>query len=649
MHFRLPLATAALVVAGSLLPAAPSLAAEPVEDALKAWVAAIDASPQFAASYGTLTVVGGTAVMSDLRITAEGGPPIPIEVTADTLTVAGFRPGQPGGFSADDVAVGVIRATLGQSTTTFTTFRLRGLTVPDFASVSFDPNQPFTSIMRFYKLFLTASLAEGSIADVTTVQTMGSEQSSVTYRNLALAGFSGGKIASMTAGPLSMSAPSRDGLIRFVIDKLESYDTDLGVFVHVYDPDAYAGGRGDMQWRTAMRLAAYRNMSIEAPGARITLHDLELSDLRMRQPPAPVMPYLDSIMTNPVMSQRQQEELAERYALDLVASMGIGRFSLRGLDVTSNDFNRFHIGEFVLADASLDGLGEIAINDFDLAANGDGPMQGQRAAIGDIVFPPLEAIRSAMTAEREGRQVDAMALIPKLGFLEINGLHLIRLDEGPADIGRLLLTGKGHVGPIPTDVEMQMRGFEVPVALAGTRQGSSLSDLGYTTIRFDFGYRVVWNEADSTVRLENFSLDLADIGSLQGDLTIGGLTRAMLEHPETLAETSQNLQFVDARFTVKDQSLLSRIIGVQAARAGQTPEAFRKQITDALPFFLMALQNAGFQAKVAPALQSFLTTPDSLTIVAKPREPVSFSSLVSTMESAPQRLPDLLSIEVSVP
>src|SRR5690606_4561004 len=113
---------------------------------------------------------------------------------------------------------------------------------------------------------------------------------------------------------LSMSAPSRDGLIRFVIDKLESYDTDLGVFVHVYDPDAYAGGRGDMQWRTAMRLAAYRNMSIEAPGARITLHDLELSDLRMRQPPSPVLPYLDAIMTNPVMSQRQQEELAERYA-----------------------------------------------------------------------------------------------------------------------------------------------------------------------------------------------------------------------------------------------------------------------------------------------------------------------------------------------
>jgi hypothetical protein len=60
----------------------------------------------------------------------------------------------------------------------------------------------------------------------------------------------------------------------------------------------------------------------------------------------------------------------------------------------------------------------------------------------------------------------------------------------------------------------------------------------------------------------------------------------------------------------------------------------------------MALQNADFQQRIAPTLQTFIENPGSLTVTLKPEEPVPVMTVIQTVQQAPQRLPDILAVEV---
>ena len=73
--------------------------------------------------------------------------------------------------------------------------------------------------------------------------------SKVVYENFRIDDFADGKVGSFVAGPIRMESPTPDGLINMTIASIESRDTDLGAFVHVYSPDSYVDGVGDMVWR----------------------------------------------------------------------------------------------------------------------------------------------------------------------------------------------------------------------------------------------------------------------------------------------------------------------------------------------------------------------------------------------------------------
>lgn len=624
-----------------------AIAAEPVEDALRGWVATIDASPSWAARFEAIDVSAGAAVMRGLKITAEDSP-LPFEADFGALSVAGYAVGPGAGFSADAITIDAIRMLIGPSVMNVSAIRLDRLAIPDFTAVYFDPDRPFTSMMKFYQVALQARLAEGTIGEVAMVQTVGPDTSRVTYQNFKFTGLENGRIASATAGPFAMTAPSPEGLVRMSVDRVESFDTDLSAFVHVFDPDAYAGGVGDMTWRQAMRMAAYRNMVLEVPGARVVMKDLEMEGFRFRQPARPFTPFLDLAMANPNMTRSEMDALGQDSVLDMVSAFGIGRLSLRGVEVVTADIDRFHLGDFSLIDFSIDGLGEASVSDLDVVVGGEGSVRLQRFAIGEIEFPPIEVIRQAILAESGGGPEPAPTdVVPRLGFVEAMGVVVGMPASAPVTLDRARLTMQGYLGAVPTLVDFEMLGLSVPVALADRGPRETLSALGYTDIKVDAGYRLRWNEVDKSVEIRDVVLSLADIGTVKADVTLSGLTRQMIEHPETIETSLGGLMFDGARITVVDNSITNRVLGMQAAQMNVEPEKFRQQMVAAVPFFITALQNAGFQAKIAPALQAFLSAPGELTIEAKPLQPVPFSIVLSTAEDAPQNLPDLLSIEIT--
>ena len=67
-----------------------------------------------------------------------------------------------------------------------------------------------------------------------------------------------------------------------------------------------------------------------------------------------------------------------------------------------------------------------------------------------------------------------------------------------------------------------------------------------------------------------------------------------------------------------DHSLAGRVLDFLAKQQGLARADYAKQISDALPFLLIALNNPGFQEQVAAAVSSFLQDPKSLTIEIAP-------------------------------
>ena len=160
MRIRCWLAAAAVSL---LVPQAAS-AEEAVEAAIRSWVAALDATPDWSATFGGLIYdpTSDTALLTDLAIRAEPtAPAAGTIVTLATLSVAGYVEG-PDGFKVRSVS-----ADGGMLEAGFIKLRLpdigfEDLSVPSFIGFTFDDQKPFTSIMGAYRAGLKIGLREGT-------------------------------------------------------------------------------------------------------------------------------------------------------------------------------------------------------------------------------------------------------------------------------------------------------------------------------------------------------------------------------------------------------------------------------------------------------------------------------------------------------
>ena len=157
--------TVALLIAGFLLvssAAAPAAAEEPVETAIREWVAAIDASPDWTAKYGNLAYdeATKTATLTGLSIRLEGKP---LGLDVESISVADYAAGADGGFSASEITADGGAIDAGVAKVALSDIIFNDVAVPGLTGFVYDPEKPFTSIMRAYADVAQAKLSHGEI------------------------------------------------------------------------------------------------------------------------------------------------------------------------------------------------------------------------------------------------------------------------------------------------------------------------------------------------------------------------------------------------------------------------------------------------------------------------------------------------------
>ena len=658
-----------LVLAGTGLlfipaPVETALADSPVETAIRDFVAAVDASPGWSAAFRQLSYdePSDTAILSGLSIATPAGE---VKIDFESISVAGYAAGTDGSFTAKSIKTDGVAVDFGVFKMAIDDIVFEDVGVPVMLGGTYDREKPFTSIMAIYSGAAKARLGHGHIGSFSVIEVIEGVTTRIDYQNFEISDLHDGRTASITGGPIKMQSPSPDGLVNMTVAGVEATDMDLGAMIRVYDPSQYAGdGTGDMIWHTTLGHAAYKGVEMVLPGAKLAVGDFSMDDFKVRQPKHSFAPFLDAIIAHPDRPGMEAATPEVREGLvDLMSAFSMGRFSVTNVKVQASGIDQFAIRDFHIADFSIDGLGEMAVEGLAGAVEGQGSIKIGRLAFGGMTFPDAELLRSAVRSAGAPNQdgsldLDPTGLVPKLGFVEASGIEVQSSDIPHLALDKLRVDLSDYVGFIPTRLDASLSGLDMPVSAMDPQSRETFARLGYDHISLDYRLRYAWEKAREQLAVNDLHLRAADIGAITGSAVIGGVTRALLEHPDN-PDGALRLSLVSGKLTFSDESIVGKGLGLIAEKMKAPPDKFRQQFADALPFLLSVsalnnpalmtiLRQSGLMRQLTPAVKTFVAEPfGSLTVTMKPAAPVDFAAIGEAADKAPETLIGLLNLSVT--
>jgi len=651
------LAAAGLVL---FLPQA-ALAEQPVEMALRQMVADLDATPEWAASFRNLSYDTATDTATLSGFTARTERP-GTEISVETIAVTGYESLPDGTMKARSVTADGGTVKSGFVSVAIGDVGVENLSVPVMQGFVFDPAKPFTSIARMYGEALKASFSRARTGSVLVTETIKGVVNHITYDHIRLDGFANGKLDQFRAGPVRLESPSDNGLVKTTIGSFESHDTDLAAFVRVYDPDAYQGGVGDMVWHDGMRLAAYNDIVVDVPGAKITINSVSAEDLKVRQPPTSFAEFLDAIMVNPAMPKARMDRLMKEHLADMLGAWSIGRIGVSGFNVEAVGIDHLSLGGLTVSDFSIDGLGEFAIEDFGAAIRGQGAMRIGRFAFGKIAFGGIDGLNRLIVAADSGQNIDPASVMPALGFLDLAGLEVQTPDIDHLGLARFRIDSTRFSGAVPTAGTAELVGLTFPTsAIKDRKTREMLQRFGYDLIDFNGFAQSEWQEAGETFIVKDLRLGVKGMGSLAMKFALAGFPLAAFQDEKVFEAALPGIKLVDGEFTFKDETIVGTGLTLLAEQFGfNVPlEQFRKQFAGAVPLLLSfgtasdpklaaLIQKSGLLAQLTPAVSKMVAAPGgSITFDLKPPAPVSLMTIPNVAETSPENLAALLGLSIS--
>ncbi len=634
----------------------------PVETAIKDLATAIGGSADWTAGYRSLSydAATDTAVISGLQLATRRGD---LKVEFETISIVGYAPAAGGGFTAKAIKADGGAVDAGAVKAALVDISFEDVGVPALKGGAFDPEKPFSSMISMYSGVIRSTMGHGHVGSLSLVETIEGITSRVSYENFDISDFHDGKTATVSAGPLKLESPSPDGLVDITIGSVAGSDIDAGAMMRAYDPSTYGpGGIGDMIWHQTLGHAAYKDITMQVPGVQLAIGEFSMDGLKVRQPTHSFAPLLDFAMAHPGMSQQEMADAAREEAVDLLSSIAMGRFAVSGIKVQASGVTQFDLGDVSLSDFSIEGLGEFAIDGLVAAVEGQGAVKIGRFAFGGIKFPDIELLRTASKAGLGSGNTDVpfdpATLAPKLGFLEASGIDIQTTDVPHIGLDRMRVDLGGYVGYLPTRVSSTIVGLDVPLDSLDRSARETFKRLGYDRVSLDYDLKLGWDEPKQQLDIDNIRIRAANVGGMTASAVIGGLTREMVEHPDS-PDGAQDLSLVSGKMTLNDESIVGKGLGLLAEKLKVPQDKFRQQFADALPFLLSLsalndptlmtmIRQSGLLKKLAPALKTFIAEPSgSLTLTVAPTQPVKLVDVLDAAQKAPENLIGLLNLSFS--
>ncbi|NLH79410.1 MAG: hypothetical protein GX458_01000 [Phyllobacteriaceae bacterium] len=234
----------------------------------------------------------------------------------------------------------------------------------------------------------------------------------------------------------------------------------------------------------------------------------------------------------------------------------------------------------------------------------------------------------------------------------VTGITFTSEDGKTFPVASASFSATDYVGDTPRKAAFELKGLVVPL----DPHDSDLEQvraLGYEKATIDASFSGTWDDKTGRLAISSFTVGAADMGTLKIAATIGGVTPEVVDAMKKAeADQTKQMELLQG-LTVEalslrwdDASLTGRVLDRQAKDQGVDTKTYAKQLKLLMPAMLSMIGNKDFEKKVAGATGSFLDSPKSLTVSARPKAPVPFGQLMGAAMAMPQTLPAVLGVEV---
>jgi hypothetical protein len=230
---------------------------------------------------------------------------------------------------------------------------------------------------------------------------------------------------------------------------------------------------------------------------------------------------------------------------------------------------------------------------------------------------------------------------------EANNLQITPKDQpGSISIAKLYVESSDVVDGMPQASKGSVEGITVPPEVFS--EATFKPDaIGYDKLVLDVSWDGSRDLAAKTATINDFTLSIHDGGDLSISGVIGELPDPRTLNDPNAAGSVSKTKVHSLTIRYDDNSLAGRVLDYLANQQGLARADYAKQISDALPFLLIAMNNPGFQEQVAAAVSGFLQDPQSITIEIAPDAPVSGDDLIALAKTDPGKIPDALKASIT--
>jgi hypothetical protein len=307
---------------------------------------------------------------------------------------------------------------------------------------------------------------------------------------------------------------------------------------------------------------------------------------------------------------------------DLLTAFETSEVSFGGIACEGLDDDGSAVG-FTVAGMTMGAMSpgtypSFSMDGFDITVEGDGEV-----SLDNFTVKPMDVSTLVATLQSAPERVDdawfeanARNLIPEMEGIAIRGISVDIEDPDNEDariqgaVGAFDLTLENYRNGIPTNFAMSADNFvgDVPAG-TGDETLEQLRSLGVTDFDLGFRFATSWDEAASTIDIEEISLTGVDLGTLRLAGAFGNATDELFDlDPDVALQAAMGAAVHSLRLDVEDAGIINFVIAAVAQDQGVNPADLRPIYADiAQGTVIGALAGIADAAKLGDAVNSFIS------------------------------------------
>lgn len=591
----------------------------------------------------------------------EGGGAIDAVLTAPEIVVSDLAPAGEG-YSASitmptaNLAVTVAGAageTLSYAVTA-TDYSFQNASWDAFPQISANPAAPVSRFAPLIDWIAGLSYEENAIGRIDAVVVMDGERQEVSYGPLTLGPVVDGRLESFEYAPLvsrqTSEIPNAEGEPE-TVEIVVEYGATRGRGVDMKPIAALLTGVGaEGGAQSVVEELTIDSIDVSAGGMfEFSLGSTVIEDFTVDTSRGALMAKLDPLVLAATTGVDPDPQDLFELVLDAYGAFGVGRYSLTDVAARGPEFSAA-LGEFAIEGLSALGLDRFALTGLEVEAPGTSVSVGG-VELSDYTFPDRDVVLSAGFAAMLGGPPSPrliMDVIPTLGAIAVRDVTaVVAGSDAPFRLERFVLTLGDYIPPIPTEIELDIAGLEVPAGLLrDPGMAAMLEAMGATPLRADATIALRWDEDSQRFELIE-DIDVADVARLEANATLSGIPRVVFEDPTRAQEALATAALNGLTARITNQGAADFAIGMMSQQTGVPAAEFASVMATQVQMQVaMITGSQEFADEVATAVRTFLADPQSLTVSAAPAAPVPLAQLIGAAMTAPQLIPGIVNFAI---